>query len=359
MNRGKQQIRPNRPIAPNPRVNPFIIRQDLNSAKPSVLNPGANPYPVKPSLSQNRYSALAHFPPITPTALPQCNSSNMLVLKKPFSQDLESSQSPSGKLRFSQKQTSDNYTMKQPENFAEAVSPATKKVAKTLSKEKEEFEVYPLYTFPILALDKEFENYEIRNLLKPVYSNRNYVDSDNALKTRRYFEFILIDTGSIEIEHELADQSDPDSIAHSKFTIKKILSPFNWLTDHLLTPVNLSKRFNPQTFNWFDYRNAWMNFLFVRPITHTWFVKYCPEASTSVIPRWFYEWWSYFGGNKQVMPKRFEEGYPQFQIDENISTLPENIKLCKYFFRRHLSYIISWTFCTAEFDRIKYLSKEI
>lgn len=59
------------------------------------------------------------------------------------------------------------------------------------------------------------------------------------------------------------------------------------------------------------------------------------------------------------MPKRFEEGYPQFQIDENISTLPENIKLCKYFFRRHLSYIISWTFCTAEFDRIKYLSKEI
>lgn len=245
MNRGKQQIRPNRPIAPNPRVNPFTIRQDLNSAKPSVLNPGANPYPIKPSLSQNRYSALAHFPPITPAALPQCNSSNMLVLKKPFSQDLESFQSPSGKLRFSQKQTSDNYAMKQPKNFAEAVSPATKKVAKTLSKEKEEFEVYPLYTFPILALDKEFENYEIRNLLKPVYSNRNYVDNDNALKTRRYFEFILIDTGSIEIEHELADQSDPDSIAHSKFTIKKILSPFNWLTDHLLTPVNLSKRFNP------------------------------------------------------------------------------------------------------------------
>ncbi|XP_027769923.1 uncharacterized protein LOC114075951 isoform X2 [Solanum pennellii] len=300
MNRGKPQTRPTRPIAPTPGVNPFTIRPDPNQVRPTALNPGANPYPIRPSLSQNRYSALAHFPPLNQTALPQCSSSNMLVLKKPFSQDPESSVSPSGKLRFSQKQTSESYAMKQPENFAEAVSPATKKVTgKALSTEKENFEVYPLYTLPILALDKELENFEIRNLLKPVYNNRNCVDSDNALKTRRYFEFILIDTGSIEIEHELADQSDPDSIAYSKFTIKKILSPSNWLTDHLLTPINLSKRFNPQTFNWFDYRNAWMNFLFVRPITHSWFVKYCTEASTSVIPRWFYEWWSYFGGNKQ------------------------------------------------------------
>ena len=117
-----------------------------------------------------------------------------------------------------------------------------------------------MFTIPILALDKELQSLEVKDLLKPVYHNRNYVDTDNALKTRRYFEFILIDTGSIEIEHELADQSDQDSIAYSKFTIKKILSPSNWLTDHLLTPINLSKRFNPQTFNWFDYKNAWMNF---------------------------------------------------------------------------------------------------
>lgn len=58
------------------------------------------------------------------------------------------------------------------------------------------------------------------------------------------------------------------------------------------------------------------------------------------------------------MPKRFRDGYLQFQVEENISTLPEHIKLCKYFFKRRLSYIVSWTFCVSEFDRIKYLSKE-
>lgn len=102
MSRGKQQIRPNRPTG---------------------LNPGASPFAIRPDLSQNKYSALAHFPPIIPSAQPQISSSNMLILKKPFSKDPEpSSQSPSGKLRFSQKQTSGSYAMKQPENFAEVVS---------------------------------------------------------------------------------------------------------------------------------------------------------------------------------------------------------------------------------------------
>lgn len=90
----------------------------------------------------------------------------MLILKKPFSKDPKPcSQSPSGKFRFSQKQTSDSYAMKQPENFAEAVSSASKITAeKILSKEKEKFEVYPLNTFPILAIDKESENFPSRKL---------------------------------------------------------------------------------------------------------------------------------------------------------------------------------------------------
>ena len=77
--------------------------------------------------------------------------------------------------------------------------------------------------------------------------------------------------------------------------------------------------------------------------------------SFSTIPRWFYEWWSCLGENKQVMPRQFAEKFPQFQIDEGISTLPENIKLCKVFLKKRLSYIISWTLVIADFDRIKFL----
>ena len=59
------------------------------------------------------------------------------------------------------------------------------------------------------------------------------------------------------------------------------------------------------------------------------------------------------------MPRRFAEKYAQFQFDEGISTLLENIKLCMFFIKKRLSYIISWTFVIANFDRIKFLSKEI
>jgi len=32
--------------------------------------------------------------------------------------------------------------------------------------------------------------------------------------------------------------------------------------------------------------------------------------------------------------------------------------MCKYFIQKRISFIISWNFSKAEFDRIKYLSKE-
>ena len=62
-----------------------------------------------------------------------------------------------------------------------------------------------IQVFPTLALDKEYEGYEIKHLLKPVYTNRNYLETDNSLKTKRYFEFILVDTGLVKIEHDLSD----------------------------------------------------------------------------------------------------------------------------------------------------------
>ena len=59
------------------------------------------------------------------------------------------------------------------------------------------------------------------------------------------------------------------------------------------------------------------------------------------------------------MPRSFADKYTQFQIDEGISTLPENIKLYENFIKKSLSDIISWMFVIADFDRIKFLLKEI
>ena len=59
------------------------------------------------------------------------------------------------------------------------------------------------------------------------------------------------------------------------------------------------------------------------------------------------------------MPRQFAEKYAQFKFDEGISTLLENIKLCMIFIKKRLCYIISWTFVIADFDGIKFLSKDI
>ena len=46
-------------------------------------------------------------------------------------------------------------------------------------------------------------------------------------------------------------------------------------------------------------------------------------------------------------------------MEQKISTLSENIKLCKFFIAKKISYIIGWSFNIHEFERIKYLSKTI
>nr|XP_009590307.1 uncharacterized protein LOC104087515 [Nicotiana tomentosiformis] len=84
--------------------------------------------------------------------------------------------------------------------YQEAVNSSAKKVQEDLPKEE------------------KFEYVTIQTL--------NYVDTKNPYKTRRFYEAILIDTDSIEVEHTLNDKS-PEHINYSRVTIKKILSPFD------------------------------------------------------------------------------------------------------------------------------------
>nr|XP_009787916.1 PREDICTED: uncharacterized protein LOC104235792 [Nicotiana sylvestris] len=84
--------------------------------------------------------------------------------------------------------------------------------------------------------------------------------------------------------------------------------------DYLHTPIGLSVQYRPQTYNFKDYMDVWFNFLYVRPKSHTWFVKYSEQAQKSVIPRWFYDWWKIFGGTEQTMPRSFQAEASSEQI---------------------------------------------
>ncbi|XP_060203104.1 uncharacterized protein LOC132631536 isoform X2 [Lycium barbarum] len=250
--------------------------------------------------------------------------------------------------------------MKAPESFAQAVNPNIPSAKEEAQQQpQEEFDIIRKTEIPVLALDKQYENWKVADLLKPCYTNFQYVDTDDPIQTRRYFEFILTDTGSLTIEHKLKDKNDSDSIEYSKFTISKVISPFQWNVDHLHIPMILSEEHRPQVYNYYNYEQAWYNFLYVRPNTHTWFVKYSEQFARSIIPRWFYDWWKRFGGNELTMPRSFKKHYEAFQIEQGISTLPEHIKLCKYYVNKRISYIISWSFDITEVHRIKHLSKTI
>ncbi|KAG5571273.1 hypothetical protein H5410_061039 [Solanum commersonii] len=91
---------------------------------------------------------------------------------------------------------------------------------------------------------------------------------------------------------------NPKYINYSRFTINRVMSPSEWYAYHLLTPIALSMPHKTQTYNWHDYKNAWFNFMYIRP-AHTWFIKYCQDMANTVIPR----------------------GFENFQIKEQISTL--------------------------------------
>ena len=76
---------------------------------------------------------------------------------------------------------------------------------------------------------------DIRSLIRPCYIDNNYVDTENPLKTRRFYEAILVDTDYIEIYHS---RDASNYIIYLTFNVKKILDPFEWFADHLHTPID-------------------------------------------------------------------------------------------------------------------------
>uniref|UniRef100_M1DJD8 Uncharacterized protein n=1 Tax=Solanum tuberosum TaxID=4113 RepID=M1DJD8_SOLTU len=310
-------MRPFRPNTPSKEGNDLPRAKMAKPFIPPPLTPAKTEPSVRPVLTfQNKFTALADFPRLpspTQTKLPKliCPPQPKMINLRPMRPTVQEASSSSV-------QTKASYAMKTPESFAQEVNPELTKTIPTKPIPKEEtFEFIVSQILPLMALNKEYGNVDTGTLIKPCYTDFNFVDTDNPLKTRRFYEAILIDTDSIEIEHS----RDADNyIQYSRFTIKKILDPFEWFADHLHTPIALTMTHRPQTYNWYDYKAAWMNFLYLRP-RHTWF--------------------------------------EEFQSKEEITTLPEHIKLCKYFIQKRISYIISWNFSKDNVERIQYLCKQI
>ena len=77
-----------------------------------------------------------------------------------------------------------------------------------------------------LIFYKWSHNTGIRILLKqpPKYSPQDYYRPSTLNKTRKFYEFILIDTNSVSIKH-FKDPKDPNLNTHSTIQILKVMQP--------------------------------------------------------------------------------------------------------------------------------------
>ncbi|KAI5669257.1 hypothetical protein M9H77_19110 [Catharanthus roseus] len=121
---------------------------------------------------------------------------------------------------------------------------------------------------------------------------------DDPTKTQTYYELIVVDSNSVEITHT-PDRNNPQKIAYSKCTIKKIIKSTEWAS--IWSTRSFSVPFKPQGYTYQDYRMAWYRTFFKRPFDHSWFFIFHQNCSKD-FPIWFYEWWFYFGSLLDILP---------------------------------------------------------
>ncbi|GKC11701.1 hypothetical protein Tco_1008483 [Tanacetum coccineum] len=138
--------------------------------------------------------------------------------------------------------------------------------------------------------------------------NTNFYTND--FQTREYYEMILIDTGSIQVKHNF-DPNDSKVIKFSKVKINKILSPEDW-GNRAFTIKVLSKFPEWPGYTYHDYIEAWNKAFLLRAFSHTWFFHFSEDFSLEY-PRWFIQWFQYFGIIPESFPPKILAGYEHFK----------------------------------------------
>ncbi|HEU5121162.1 MAG TPA: hypothetical protein VFT71_09245 [Candidatus Nitrosocosmicus sp.] len=162
---------------------------------------------------------------------------------------------------------------------------------------------------------------------------------ENRFKTQRFYEFILVDSNSVEIQH-IKDSSE--KIIYSKCIFKKIISSVEW-GDPYAERI-FSKRFFPQNYSYYDYKMAWYRAFLFRPFDHSWFFifdKYCPKK----YPMWFYHWWYLFGPTPQIYPKECNEGFTTFVANSNYQAYETPVMFHAEF---KIPWILCWSYCLKQ-----------
>ena len=144
----------------------------------------------------------------------------------------------------------------------------------------------------------------LRPLKQRSFENFHY-HSDNLIQTRDYYQLILTDPNSVIITHT-KDEHNPNFILFSKCIIKSVLTSHNWkdsFDDRAFSRPN-----HPQSYNYNDYKMAWLWAFFFRPDSHSSFFNFHDSCSNNFLI-WFYHWWTRFGNTHSILLHEGKTGW--------------------------------------------------
>ena len=223
-----------------------------------------------------------------------------------------------------------------PLNYAQTVSPQQSSTT-SISTQSQVYFTKPICENIFLTRytqDQNLDFREINNLASKIFPKDTHFNSDDGLKTQKYYELILVDSKSIELKHNM-DSKDTSTISYSNCKILQVLKSTEWLSPHCTKMFSIS--YVPPGYSYHDYKMAWYRAFFIRPFTHSWFFYFDKNISKE-FPIWFHEWWAYFGSQADIIPPPIQHSFELFIKNTKIQPFERTLQF-------HATFGVPWIMC--------------
>ncbi|KAL5861837.1 hypothetical protein ACOSQ4_003133 [Xanthoceras sorbifolium] len=181
-------------------------------------------------------------------------------------------------------------------------------------------------------------------LIAQIYLCDHLSLSIDSQKSRRWFETILMETGCARITYYYKSNK---SISYSKMIILDVFSHQDW-GDNLFSKKFKDSRVNPNSYNFFDYVQAWNEILNYqnRNYGHSWFIKLSittKDFSRVPIPCLFQQWLLNYGIIGDALPKCVLEASNKF-YQHNQRKVPIELSFLYFLALYQIPWILRWEY---------------
>ncbi|XP_020530614.1 uncharacterized protein LOC110008302 [Amborella trichopoda] len=217
-------------------------------------------------------------------------------------------------------------------------SPIPKKTSSTGKSQCEDI------TFLVDSIIEDIHAMEDPNRIAKIYLYNN-ISPSNDIKTREWYEAILLETGSITIVHYY--HKNTKMVSYSKLQIRKILSFSEWNLDPAKANKLQAPEFPNKYYRHFEYVDAWHKVLAIQNNynSHTWFLQF-KMAIVEPFSNWFRNWFSVWGSGSQILPEPLQVSQARF-IEFNGKD--SNVDYHLYFMALYqLPWILKWNFAISK-----------